>query len=1237
VNRLDPLAVVLSGTNLIEASAGTGKTQTITTLYLRLVLEQRLTPADILVVTYTNAATAELRTRIRDRLALALAAVESGGRGSGDEAIDALLARRHSDPLPGPPPLRRGGEASRRADRDTLALALQGFDEAAIHTIHGFCQRVLHEHAFESGVSFATELVTDQTSLLEEVVQDFWVRRLSEAPEALVRDLLKKNPYQELITLAARVTSDPDMEVLPPTVDADLDAVLDSRRRAFERARRLWTAERAAIMQRLERAAPGLRQDTYKIAAIRTWPAQLDAAFAVAEPMVKECAVLRYLAAGTLEQKKNKNGTAPRHEFFDVCQELIDCESALDSRLKSQQVGFRLDLVRYARAELPRRKEALDVQYFDDLLHRLASALEGDGGELLAERVRRRFRAALIDEFQDTDPVQYRIFRRVYHRPPAAGLFLIGDPKQAIYAFRGADVFAYMEAKRDAGAALHTLQTNWRSDPGLLGAVNFLFGRIDEPFVFDAIPYLNVDPRPGARDQLGGAGDLAPLRILFGGGETFATAKRPVPKNRIWPRLPRFVAADISRLLASRTKLAGKPVEASDVAVLCRTNRQAADVQRELRALGVPNVLQGDASVFDTAEAEEVQRLVAALAEPADAAALRAAMATPVVGLDAEALLALGDDERAWDEWATRFQRWHDVWRKSGFIPAFRRLLDECRVNERLLGLVDGERRLTNVLHLGELLQTAVRETRRGPLALVEWLGRMRADAQARAELGSEAAQIRLESDARALRLTTIHKSKGLEYPIVYCPYLWDGSLLKRADEAQLRFHDPADDNRLKLDLGSPDRGARIDIARREALAENLRLLYVALTRAKHHTSVVWGPLNDASTSALGYVLHQRRGGAGPDVAEATAEHIFGLGEESMREEIERLACDSGGAIEVQELRTDAGVPHRPAEREGGELRWRPWQRALLATWRTGSFSSLTAGGGPLGAPGEEGIDHDEVDEGEGPMLGRPSEGDVVLADFPAGPRAGRLVHEVLEHLDFRAGDGAIADAAGAALLRHRLGNEWAVPLAAALRGVLETPLDDAAPPLRLCEIARERRLAELEFVFPVGGGDGADGGGSFTAAGLAAVLARHGGERLTPSYVDSVRRLAFRPLAGFLKGYIDLVFEHRGRWYVVDYKSNRLGRRASQYGAEAVARAMEQHHYFLQYHLYVVALHRYLELRLAGYDYERHFGGVFYLFLRGMAPSHPTGSGVFRDRPSRRLVEQLSAALAGRGERNAA
>ena len=1235
---LDTLAVPLYGTHLIEASAGTGKTHAITVLYVRCLLEFAAEPKDVLVVTYTNAATAELRERIRAAVQRAYAALRAGTT-TDDEGLDRVLEAR-----------RTAGTA--QADATRLLGALHGFDEAAIFTIHGFCQRVLQDHAFESGVPFDAELVTDESPLLGDVVCDFWVRELHDAPIEVVRYLGDHGvTIDGLEGLAALAIRHPDMRVLPerPTLTAaDIETAIAGWRCVHERVAALWRRDREPVVELLCDAT-ALKGNIYKAESIRsTWVPALDGELTSGRPGIDgRVTFFHRLTPEGLATGCKKNQVPPEHPFFEACGSLRDADAALDACLEARTIQLRLDTVAFARHELRRRKEARRLLSFDDLLQRVAEALRGAGGDDLAALVRRRYRAALIDEFQDTDPVQYEIFQRVY-RGAEAVLFLIGDPKQAIYAFRGADVFAYIASKRDAGSNLHTLRTNWRSDPTLVKAVNQLFRHARRPFVFDEIPFHPASARADVTDRLGGgAAGWAPFEILFVPRRGQESEKGVISKAWGNREVPRYVAAQIVRTLNAGATIGDTPVRPCDIAVLCRTNDQARAMQRALRACRVPSVLQSEASVFDSAEAEEVARLVRALADPADGRALGTALATPMLGYDAAAIDALREDERQWDEWLTRVQDWHVLWERRGFAAAFRAVIETQQVPARLLAFVDGERRLTNVLHLAELLHTASAQGRLGPLALVEWLAAMRRGGAARAALQGDAAQLRLESDADAVQLVTVHRSKGLQYPIVYCPFVWDGFLQHEDDQERPRFHDRTAADRLTLDVGSGEFDVHGALARREAFAEHLRLLYVAVTRAKHRCSVVWGAVGDATRatgaaanrSALGYLLYQAPEVPGGDPVEDTATRLAELmrDDEALYGPLEALAHASAGAIAVADLPIGPADPYVPAAGVGGELRCPTPMRDLDRTWRASSFSALVARTGALSQTAAEGVDYDAevVREAAVPAPVAPTGVPVVLHDFPSGTRPGTLVHRVFEQIDFGDEDRArLQTVVGQLVAQHGLDVRWAAPLSRAVGDVLDTPLAEATAPVRLRDVPRAARLTELEFLFPVCEAVPARGGvpraTPLTAARLAALFAAHARPPVPADYPERLARLQFAALAGYLRGFVDLVFEHDGRWYVVDYKSNHMGAHAEDYAPPRLAVAMAEHHYVLQYHLYLVALHRYLQVRLPDYDYERHVAGAYYLFVRGMGPDHPRGSGVFHDRPSRAFIDALSAMFGG-------
>jgi exodeoxyribonuclease V beta subunit len=1206
---LDPLRLALDGTILVEASAGTGKTHTITTLYVRLLVEHRLAPAEILVVTFTEAATAELRDRVRRRVQAAhrVAVDPASAVDPRDRELVAIVAPHGERAIEG------------------LAAALRDFDTAAISTIHGFCQRALHEHAFESGSPFGLELLPDQRPLIAELAADFWAVSAYGAPPAAVRALGTSGPGTVLSVMQA-LAAYPAATVVPGAAPDRVAELERAYRAAFADARALWGADERAIV-RLLATSDGLShaQAHYGPERVEACREALDGFFAGAEPPAPP-KLFDFVTTARLDKARLARGEPPSHRFFARCDALARAHDDLVGAIRGHLLGVRRRAVDYLRAELPRRKDELRVCSFDDLLGRLDAALSGPRGPALAAALRGRLRALLVDEFQDTDPVQYRIVRAIAGADGAGGppLLLIGDPKQSIYAFRGADVLAYLDAVRDARART-TIGENHRSDPSLVRAVSTLFGGVSRPFLREAIAMPDV-AAVAKRDRLAGAGPGA-LEILFvppsADGKLHA-------KGVIGDALPGAIAAEIAALF-SRTPPAtvdGEAVGPKHVAVLTRTNDQARRVQDALRAAGIPSVLESEASVFASREAEEVARVLAAVAEPGSAMLVRSALATDLLGVSGDALGALEAGTDGWAEWFERFERWHEVWRTRGFVQAYRRLLAEREVVAGLLRFADGERRVTNVLHLGELLHDAATRRRLGPGALVHWLGAMRAGDDD-AALGAEAAQIRLESDADAVRLCTVHKSKGLEYPIVYCPYAWDGLLLRRG--APLRVHD--DDGRLVFDLAAS--AENVPRAEDEAMAESLRLLYVALTRAAHRASVVWGPIKDHETSALGYLLHPAKAPSGVRPLEAARQHLRALGPARLRGDLDALAGRSRGAIHVRDLDLFAATSPRfvAAAREPSPLSARAFTGRVAHGWRLDSFTGLVAHAGDAPRAEDDGRDRDANPADEHapppPDAGPPAVAPrVTLHALPGGARTGDMLHALLEALDFQADDAEVARVAGETL--EAFGLPVARFLDVVVRGVgelLDTPLDAAPDAPRLRGLPRSRRLDELEFCLPVAEG------ARFTSSALADAFEAHASAAVPEGYAARVRRLGFAPLRGFLRGFVDLVFEHGGRYWLVDYKSNRLGECPDDYGPARLAEAMAHSHYVLQYHLYALALHRHLARTVRDYDYERHFGGVYYLFARGMSPERGPARGIHRDRPPRAMLDALSALLAPANE----
>ena len=1047
MDPFDPIGAPLEGTHLIEASAGTGKTFTIGTLYLRALVERGLRPGTILVVTYTKAATAELRHRLRERIRETLHALNTWDALPGSD-LARLLALWESQGL-------------RDRAHTTLEAALRDLDEAAVHTIHGFCQRMLQELAFESGAPFSAELVTDEAPLRDEIVRDFWVRATYDAPEVLLRRLRTPEfSLDALMGLAMRVGGNPSLPVIPETIAAAPDAIgvaVAAHRKAVTAAAAIWDRERATIVALLLHSP--LNRNKYRPDTVeQKWLPALDEYLASdTAPWPSTTLPLVKLTTTGLRTGTRKNSTAPAHPFFDACDTLHAANEALHAVIDTEGRRLCLDLVAYVRTERRRRRDATNTRAFDDLQLLLHAALHGSGGTSLARTIRDRFPFALIDECQDTDPLQHAIFDRVYGHgddKTPSGFYRIGDPKQAIFAFRGADVFTYLTTKRALEGAARTLTTNWRSDPSLIRGVHTIFAHPHDAFVLPDIVPHPVHPRPDACDASADSG----LQILFVPDVPGAS------KAQITRRIVDGTAAEIAAALDATLAPAAR-----DIAVLCRTNRQALAIQEGLRRRGIPSVLRGDKSVFDTAEAEDMQRLAQAIATPADAAAIRSALATTILGVDGPELHTLQDDERAWDAWARRFERWHGLWASYRFVRAFRQLVDERDVHARLLGLVAGERRLTNVLHLVELMHRAETDGHRGPAQTVRWLQQMRADPAARGAYSGDAEQVRLESDADAVTVVTIHKSKGLEYPIVYCPFLWEDAGLFADDARWVRFHDADDHQRLKLDIGSHAQEDHKATAEREALAESLRLTYVALTRAKHQCSLVWGPFATGRKSPLAYLLHQPVAPEpGADLPAVTATRMARLDATALRTELDALAATAPDCVRILDLAD--GTAHAPTRRPSNAtatlpLAARQSTRRVPVGRRVSSFSALIADASEHSLRTEEGIDHDaraaRSETAPGPAT-------VALDELPAGAATGQLLHGILEHLDFQSTGAALRDVVAPALARHGIASHWQRPLAQALATILDTPLGlDATPNATLRAIPESDRHPEMEFIIP--------------------------------------------------------------------------------------------------------------------------------------------------------------------------
>lgn len=1208
----DAIQSPINGTCLIEAGAGTGKTHTITTLVLRLILEEGLLPEQILVVTFTTAATAELRDRLRRRLQDARHALL--GRSSGDAVLGVLL-----DQI-GP----------REIALARIEDALANFDRMPVFTIHGFCHRVLNEMAFETGSGFDAELVTDARSIIQSLADDFWRRTWYDASPELMDVAFKtlKNP-EDLVQLYSSYAM-PDLKILPDSPNSIPVSNAVFRERCAE-TRRQWRQYRDTVLPML--ATPNLKANIYgnldrptrrddlrskRDAKIEIWRLQMDQWTLSSTSGLPLPEALTYLSQTKLDASTKKGTQAPQHPFFIGCDQLREEAQRLETSIQQWVIALQVRFFHIIDEELARYKQDKQVLFFDDLLVLVRNALRQDHTGQLSGLLRSRYRAVLIDEFQDTDPVQCAVFQTLFttddHR-----MFLIGDPKQSIYSFRGADVVTYLEAAQSVGTR-YTLTQNWRSTPDMVHAVNVLFSQCQYPFVWPAITF-----RPATAARAGSSAPsipdgLSPLTIWLLDNPAKEKGRGKVTKKTASKRIGVAIAHEVARLVGMSTQAKGG-VAFRDIAILVRTNRQAQEIKRCFAAANIPAVVYNAGSVFHRPEALDLRRVLDAVADPAAETAVRTALTTPFFGQKGDALDFKIQTPRWWENVLDRFFHYRALWIENGFIRMFRHFMVDEQIAVRLLKRPDGERYVTNVLHLAELMHQVSVERGLGMGELIQWLNMQRRQPHDT----TDAHQTRLESDDDAVTILTIHKSKGLEFPIVFCPFAWEGLSSFRPPAL---FHDADQDGRRILDLGSTEIERHMARMAEEQMAEALRLLYVAVTRAKIRCYLTWGKLPSAEKSAMAYLMcaghDSRTNGALWPQLQSMANAFLKQDSASHRRDLLRLAHRSEGTITVIDLPQTADRPSGKQEPPAAVGSSRLFRRPARPPWKIASFSSLVHHRHDDTEIPEDRLDREETghDRFHVAETGDPSRTIGDIGRFEASARAGLFFHELLENIDFSA---ASTDERWLRLVDDRIRHygfdrHWREPIIAMLLRVIHTPLQrhDGAS-YALHQVFPQHRLNELAFHLPLGAVDAASLGQAFSACRQPVFQGR------LPILMN---QLDFALSGGYLKGYIDLVLRHDHRYFIVDWKSNLLGGMFEDYRPSRLAEVMETDFYFLQYHLYTLALDQYLQSSCTDYSYQRDFGGIYYLFIRGMRSFAGSTTGVFFDRPEPELIRDLRRAL---------
>lgn len=1186
-----------TGINLIEASAGTGKTFSIAMLVLRFVVEQQLPIEKVLVVTFTKAATQELRTRIRMRLQDLKRFITDPDNPLNKEQDPAFTAWANQ-------------LEDKQQVAERVATALASIDNASIFTIHSFCQRMLRQYALESGQLFDAELSSSVDHLKLSLAEDYWRRQLyvADAQKVSICTAQYKTPAALLSSIRSikegmqTYPSDLDLDKLFVGIRSDIEALRGFEQSVIQPLMELVTSFadmfKAGVAERLAMASDD----------VVTWLSNPEGAAPTTSLQIFSYDSLVASLHGNKFRKKGGLTSEERKQAFfaDIGITQTNDLDALLEKLDQVGLAFRLGLLAYLEEHLQSSQSTQKVLSFNDLIIRLARVLEADGGELLQAALRRQFAVALIDEFQDTDQQQWNIFSTVYATPEHY-LYLIGDPKQAIYKFRGADIYSYLSAKHAAQRA-YTLETNFRSHPKLVNSVNQLFDGVEKPFLLEDIPYYPVKAG-NTTDKLWWHGETAHAMVLWmledfpGKPDGYWTSGFAKEAIRIQ------VVNEIVRLLDENNG-AGKgdsasdtvPLEPQDIAILVRGNEEAATYQRYLQAVGIPAVLNSKHSVFESEEAVNLLHLLHALLQPANLQRVRQALTLPWFGLDGQAYDAVCRDDMKLQEYVSDFQLFQQQWQQKGLMAMMRALMSKHQVLQNLSRLEQPERRITNLNHMLELLQQAASDERLDMHKTVQWL-----NLALQGEQTSDGQELRLEQDEAAVSIVTIHSAKGLEYPVVFCPELWgekDAGQKPTGDKVVICH----EGDQLIADLGTTKQMERFEQAKFEQRAEDLRLLYVAVTRAAARCYMPWATVRSAkkdNNSAFAYLLKPHS----PE--ENWQDKLKGLSESA--------DCFEFAIIPAEDELLRADVKGA----EAGSLLARQQEKEIKQRWQMSSYSALaylshhTQNHELPIDKSQEPVDVEDVGD---LVVEQPEEAteEEVVYQLPKGAHTGNVLHDLLEHNSFSflkdLGKQKPKDYENYAKQRERSCLRYGLSLDETGEQALDdlliksvtAPLDAHNSQFTLASLEDSACLKEMPFYFAIN---------DLQTQGLNRLLAEQ----------PACQSLSHRELSGQLTGFIDLICEYDGRYYVMDYKSNAL----DQYDHSNIEKAMQAHNYGLQYFLYSVVLHHYLEQRLPDYQYEQHFGGVKYLFLRGMDQSLPM-QGVFVDRPSLDIIQGISDVLSG-------
>jgi exodeoxyribonuclease V beta subunit len=1215
--ELNSLTCPLTGSNVIEASAGTGKTYNIQNLFARLILEKGYPIDSILVVTFTDAATKELKDRIRKMLQNIQ--LYYNGVEIPKEELDRVMSMA---PI----------NTQDNKYKQRLSTALSNFDSASIFTIHGFCNKILKDFAFESGILFDIALETDPGEIIDDIIEDFY-RRAYYKNNLFIEGILStcRLKPEDLKHFIRDVSNNPCVKIV-----CDNESNYQLLEKCYYNILEILPACPEEIYLFYQNAISNkllhgnkFRTKTFEL----KWESFIKNISNLQQCNFKElCSSLDYFTREKLE--KSFSAKVVKNPALITVSEnvnsFIDYISQILKLINGIKNSLRLECREYFIREYTKRKLAENIQTFDDLLNTVNRLVHNSKSPLL-KKVREIFNAALIDEFQDTDAIQYSIFKKIFIEADKV-VFMVGDPKQAIYGFRGGDIFTYQKARDEQkNGKTYTLQKNWRSSPQIIQAVNTLFEKDDNnplPFMTKAIDFSSSDSSSSnnGKFNVNHGSDKKPVKLIMlnSEGESF---KSDEFKKACCER----VAAEISGILSDKTITIeehkyNRHILPKDIAVLVTKHSHAKMLQPLLQNLNIPAVLQSSGSIFDSREAKHLSFLLKAIGEPGNVNHVKGALVTDFISLDAEDLGSFTDDNvndgscNRFVEILVAFKELHSLWVRGSFIEMFNMFLINFNVREKLLGQSGGERKLTNVLHLAEILHQEELDRKLGINTLSCWLDRQ-LNAETRAGKDKKEHEIRLETDSEAVTVMTVHKSKGLEFPIVFCPFIWDKNAKSCLGEVA-KYHKNPDE--YVLDISGSDTAG--EMQNDEDLEELMRLLYVAVTRAKYQCYILWGNIATKNSSALDYLFFGKKDiallpkGEKAKSLDKKVKEVKKLERINFRpnlspsqEEFIKLDCST------MAFNKNFRYHHTGTDKKPHLIARQFPKNGIDLNWQISSFSNIA----PYTLNLDILKDNDETDnkyEARDNVISLNS--DVNIFNFPAGAKTGSCWHDIFNDLDFTSDDEEISRVVNNKLALYALDTDTRDQIAEQKRQCVADMVDNVLnrvlcedTGLRLRDIPNENKLVEMEFNYSL-----KEGG--FTSYKL---------KKCLETYVKEfgvkygILNWNMSVSGGFMNGFLDLVLRYNGKYYILDWKSNKLDGIPTNFDSNALTGEMARHCYFLQYLIYTVALDKYLTLTCKDYSYNKDFGGVYYIFLRGIDHDRRSSRGIFYTLPEYSLVKKLS------------